>query len=136
MLCLLNKGLLDPLSYIFVIQHRYPHLAMLMTWQLLGVDILDHPVVVKLCATNKRSQKCKVNCRGHVAVSTAQRQVMHHPPVTAERTKVYVLYARTSGSVMQWMREGSPRGQVRLLLCILQGLYTYCAIYLLSYYGV
>ena len=55
--------------------------------------------------------------------------------VTAERTRAYVLCARTSRSVMQWIEERSQGGQVRLLLRKLRGLYTYCAIYLLSYYG-
>ena len=55
--------------------------------------------------------------------------------VTVEHTRAYVLYARTSRSVTQWIGERSQGGQVRLLLCKLQGLYTYCAIYLLSYYG-
>ena len=55
--------------------------------------------------------------------------------VTVERTKAYVLCARTSRSVTQWIGERSQGGQVRLLLCKLWGLYTCCTVYLLSYYG-
>ena len=54
---------------------------------------------------------------------------------TAERTKAYVLCSRTSRGVMQWTGKRSRGGQVRLLLRKLWGLYTCCAIYLLSYYG-
>ena len=92
-------------------------------------------VAVRLRTTTQRSLKMKLNCHGHVMVSAAQRQVTHHAPVTAEQARAYVLCSRTNRSVTQWMGEGSPRGQVRLLLCILQGLYTCCAIYLLSYNG-
>ena len=55
--------------------------------------------------------------------------------VAVECTKVYVLCARTSRDVTQWIGERSQGGQVRLLLHKLQGLYTCCTIYLLSYYG-
>ena len=55
--------------------------------------------------------------------------------VTVECTKVYVLCARTNRGVSLWIGERSQGGQVRLLLRKQQGLYTCCAIYLLSYYG-
>ena len=55
--------------------------------------------------------------------------------VTVERTRAYVLCARTSRNVTQWIEERSLEGQVGLLLRKLRGLYTCCAIYLLSYYG-
>ena len=55
--------------------------------------------------------------------------------VTVERTKVYVLCTRTSRDVTQWTGERSQGGQVRLVLRKLQGLYTCCTIYLLSFLG-
>ena len=54
--------------------------------------------------------------------------------VTVERTRVYVLCARTNRDVSQWIGERSQGGQVRLVLRKLRGLYTCCAIHLLSYY--
>ena len=56
--------------------------------------------------------------------------------VTVECTRACVLCTRANGGVTQWIEERSQGGQVRLLLHKLQGLYTCCAIYLLSYYGV
>ena len=55
---------------------------------------------------------------------------------TVEHTRAYVLCTRTNRSVSQWTGERSQGGQVRLILRKLQGLYTCCAIYLLSYHGV
>ena len=43
---------------------------------------------------------------------------------------------RNNRDVSQWTGERSQGGQVRLLLRKLRGLYTCCAIYLLSYYRV
>ena len=93
------------------------------------------PVAVILCTTTKQGEG-KVNCQdvsqsaqgGDKSRRTCQLLWSVLECVSFIQGPIEVSHSR--------QERGVGRRQVRLLLRKLRGLYTYCAIYLLSYYGV
>ena len=51
MLCLLSEGLVDQLSYVFIAWHSFSGLTMLMNWQLLDANEVDHSLLDCPCTS-------------------------------------------------------------------------------------
>ena len=102
-----------------------------MCSQLSSYTVL-HSVAVILRATTKQGEG-KVNCQD-VSQSAQGRDKSCQTYQSLQSILELVSFVQGPVEVSQWIGERSQGGQVRLLLRKLQGLYTCCAIYLLSYY--